>query len=108
MSVPTAETLPTIGDAEFAERGERLQTLVAEQGLDVLLVNANESDFANVRYLSDFWPVFECAGVVVPPSGSLTLLIGPESETFARDRTGRLTWPTTPLTCAPWTQAVCP
>lgn len=78
--------LPTIGESEFAERGERLQSLVAEHGLDALLVNGSESDFANVRYLSDYWPVFEFAGVLVPPEGPLTLLIGPESETFAYDR----------------------
>ena len=86
MCALIAEALPTIADAEFAERGSRLQALVAEQALDVLLVNSSESDFANVRYLSDYWPVFEFAGVVVPPAGSLALLIGPESETFAADR----------------------
>lgn len=80
------ETLPTITTDEFADRGSRLQSLVGEQDLDVLLVNSSESDFANVRYLSDYWPVFEFAGVLVPPAGALTLLIGPESETFARDR----------------------
>jgi Xaa-Pro aminopeptidase len=85
LSEPT-ETLPTIPDEEYADRGRRLQSLVAEEGLDVLLVNSSESDFANVRYLTDYWPVFESAGVVVPPDGPLTLLIGPESETFARDR----------------------
>jgi Xaa-Pro aminopeptidase len=85
LSEPT-ETLPTIPDEEYADRGRRLQSLVAEEGLDVLLVNSSESDFANVRYLTDYWPVFEFAGVVVPPDGPLTLLIGPESETFARDR----------------------
>ncbi len=85
MSQPT-EALPTIGDEEFADRGRRLQSLVAEQGLDLLLVNSSESDFANVRYLCDYWPVFEFAGVVVPPDGPLTLLIGPESETYAQDR----------------------
>jgi Xaa-Pro aminopeptidase len=89
VSAPLAiglDALPSISDAEFAERGERLQALVREHELDVLLVNASESDFANVRYLSDYWPVFESAGVVVPPGGRLTLLIGPESETYARDR----------------------
>lgn len=86
MITPAAETLPSISDAEFAERGERLQALVAEEGLDLLLVNSSESDFANVRYLSDYWPVFEFAGVVVAPEGPLTLLIGPESESFAVDR----------------------
>jgi len=86
VSELTSAISPTISDAEFAERGERLQALVGEQALDALLVNASESDFANVRYLCDYWPVFEFAGVVVPPTGPLALLIGPESETFARDR----------------------
>jgi Xaa-Pro aminopeptidase len=86
MTESEIEALPTISNAEFADRAVRLQRLVAEATLDVLLVNSSESDFANVRYLSDYWPVFECAGVIVPPSGDLTLLIGPESETFATDR----------------------
>jgi Xaa-Pro aminopeptidase len=81
-----AATLPSIADEEFTERRERLQGLMAERGLEVVLVNANESDFANVRYLSDYWPVFESAGVVVPAAGEPTLLIGPESESFATDR----------------------
>lgn len=86
MLSESTETLPTISDEEFADRGRRLQSLVAAEGLDVLLVNSSESDFANVRYLTDYWPVFEFAGVVVAPDGPLTLLIGPESETYARDR----------------------
>lgn len=59
---------------------------MAERGLDVLLVNSHEADFSNVRYLSDYWPVFESAGVLVPASGELSLLIGAESETYATDR----------------------
>lgn len=78
--------LPSISNEEFAERGRQVQAAVAERGLDVLLVNSNEADFANVRYLSDYWPLFESAGVLVPVEGPLTLLIGPESETFAGDR----------------------
>jgi Xaa-Pro aminopeptidase len=86
MSSSKAASLPKIDRAEFVERGQRLQRIVADEALDLLLVNANESDFANVRYLSDYWPVFESAGVVVPPQGDLTLIIGPESDSFARDR----------------------
>ena len=86
MAATVTGALPSIDDAEFARRAERLQALVAEAGLDLLLVNSSESDFANVRYLSDYWPVFEFGGVVVPPAGPLALLIGPESETFAVDR----------------------
>ena len=78
--------MPFIPDQEFADRMARAQRLVAERGLDVLLVNSNEAEFANVRYFSDYWPIFEIGGVVIPPSGEPALLIGPESETFARDR----------------------
>lgn len=73
-------------DAEFQRRWQRVQEKVRGENLDVLIVHSNEADFANVRYLSDYWPIFESAGVVVPPEGELALLIGPESETFARDR----------------------
>lgn len=86
MPTDAIEALPTISDFEFAERARHLQGIVAEQALDVLVVNASESDSAPVRYLSDYWPAFEFAGVAVPPSGPLTLLIGPESEAYAVDR----------------------
>lgn len=75
-----------LSDAEFANRRKRLQQLVGEEGLDALLVHSDEADCANVRYLSDYWPAFEHAGVVVPAEGEPLLIIGPESLTFARDR----------------------
>jgi Xaa-Pro aminopeptidase len=78
---------PRIPDSEFVARQRKTQQLVAARGLDALLVHSNEADFANVRYLSDYWPLFESAGVFVPAKGPLILLIGPESETFARSRT---------------------
>ncbi len=76
-----------IPDQEFHARLERTARLTAEAGLDALIVHSNEADFANVRYLSDYWPLFESAGVLVTPNGGSKLLIGPESETFARSRT---------------------
>ena len=51
----------------------------------MLIAHSNEADFANVRYLSNYWPIFECAGVIVPKTGEPVLLIGPESETYAQD-----------------------
>ncbi len=64
----------------------KAQALIRERGLDILLVNSNEAEFANVRYFSNYWPIFEIAGVVIPPEGEAALIIGPESEAFARDR----------------------
>ena len=75
-----------IPDAEYKARVRRLQGNIREAGLDAVLVHGNESDFANVRYLSEYWPTFEAAAVFVPAKGSPVLIIGPESETYARNR----------------------
>ncbi|MBC7288641.1 MAG: aminopeptidase P family N-terminal domain-containing protein, partial [Armatimonadetes bacterium] len=52
-------TIPTIPAEEFASRIARVQQRLNEEGLDALLVHSDEADFANVRYLSDYWPMFE-------------------------------------------------
>ncbi len=83
---PALDAIPTIGDAEFADRLARAQQKVRDRGLDVLLVNSHEADFANVRYFSNYWTLFEIAGVAIPPEGDAALCIGPESGTYARDR----------------------
>jgi len=75
-----------ISDSEFAERIRNVQQSLNEKKLDSLLVFSSEAEPANVRYLSDYWPSFETAGVLIPASGRPCLLIGPESLTFAKSR----------------------
>ena len=75
MNIPASEQLARI--AEFQAR-------IKAAGLDACLVHGNESDFANVRYLTEYWPTFEAAGVFVPAEGKPVLLIGPESEATPR------------------------
>lgn len=70
---------------EYAERRAKAAKLIQEMGLDVLVVNSTESDFANVRYFSGFWPLFERAGVAIAPNGESALMVGLESEIFAAD-----------------------
>ena len=76
----------TLPQEEFDGRIARLAKRVKEAGLDAVLVHSDEADFANVRYLSDYWPVFERAAVVVGAVGKAVQVIGPESEEYARDR----------------------
>ncbi len=71
--------------SEYRDRHAQLQRKIRARGLDALLVHSNEAEFANVRYLSNYWPIFESAGVFLPATGRPLLIIGPESETFARD-----------------------
>jgi Xaa-Pro aminopeptidase len=74
-----------IPDHEYKERIERAAKLIRENGLDVMVVNSTESDYANVRYFSNFWPVFERAGVAISANGDAALLVGPESTIYASD-----------------------
>ena len=75
-----------IPDHEYAERLEKCAAIVAKKGYDIFLVNSNEADYANVRYFTNYWPLFERAGVAIAPSGKAALLVGPESTVYAGDR----------------------
>lgn len=74
-----------IPDYEYKERIERAAKLIREKGLDVMVVASTESDYANARYFSGFWPLFERAGVAISATGDAALLVGPESAIFAKD-----------------------
>jgi Xaa-Pro aminopeptidase len=78
--------MKAIPRAEYEERIRKFQRNLREAGLDAALVHSNEADFANVRYLSEYWPTFESAGVFVPAKGAPVLIIGPESEAYAQGR----------------------
>ena len=71
---------------EYFDRIAKFQANMKAAGLDACLVHGTESDFANVRYLSEYWPTFEQAGVFVPAEGPAILLIGPESWKYAVGR----------------------
>ena len=74
-----------IPDWEYAERIKKAAALVAKEGLDVMIVNSTESDYADVRYFSGFWPLFERAGVAIAANGDAALMCGPESTIFSAD-----------------------
>lgn len=74
-----------IPEGEYRERAQRAATLIRDRGLDALVVNGNEADYANTRYFSGFWPVFERCGVVINPDGGTALMVGPESDIYAAD-----------------------
>jgi Xaa-Pro aminopeptidase len=76
----------TIPKQEFYARITKFQANIKAARLDACLVHASESDMANVRYLSEYWPTFEASAVFVPAEGEAVLLVGPESEIYAAHR----------------------
>ncbi|MBR3848395.1 MAG: aminopeptidase P family protein [Oscillospiraceae bacterium] len=78
--------LPYIPQSEFEARVKNVQKAMKEEGFDLLLSYGNEAEPQFVRYFSNYWPSFETAGVLIPAEGEALLLIGPESFTYASDR----------------------
>ena len=75
-----------IPDWEYQERIKKAAAMIREKNLDVMVVCSTESDYANARYFSGFWPLFERAGVAISANGDAALLVGPESAVFGKDR----------------------
>ena len=75
-----------IPDNEYKERVARAAKILEREGLDALIVNSTESDYANARYFSGYWPLFERAGVAIAANGDAALLVGPESAAYGKDR----------------------
>ena len=78
--------LPSIPLEEYKERVVKVQATLQKEGYDLLLAYGNEAEPQFVRYFSAYWPSFETAGVLIPAKGEPLLLIGPESYTYASDR----------------------
>jgi len=74
-----------IPDSDYHNRIKRLQAAMEEADLDVLITYSSESESASSRYLADFWPFFDFAGIIVPRQGEPALVTGgPESYEFAK------------------------
>jgi Xaa-Pro aminopeptidase len=70
---------------EYKDRVEKVQAAMREQDVDVCIVHSCECESANVRYLTNFWAVFDFVGVVIPQEGKPVLLTGgPESYEYAK------------------------
>lgn len=77
--------MPSISPAEFRDRIARLQERLAPAGLDALMVYGDEYRKENLRYVSNFWPIFERGACFVPREGEPILAGAPEGEQYARE-----------------------
>jgi len=72
---------------EFHQRLARLQEAMRTQNLDALMVYGDEYRKENLRYVSNFWPLFERAACFLPANGLPILAVAPEGEKYAREMT---------------------
>ncbi len=74
-----------IPDSDYRDRIKRLQEVLVQADIDVLITYSSESEAASSRYLAAFWPFFDFAGIIVPRQGEPALVTGgPESYEFAK------------------------
>jgi len=73
-----------ISPQEFAARIERIQEKMAAQRLDALMVYGDEYRKENLRYVSNFWPIFERGACFIPQKGKPVFAGAPEGELYAR------------------------
>jgi len=70
---------------EFQDRIEKIQLILVEQQLDAMVVYGDEYRKENLRYVCNFWPIFERAACFIPVKGEPILAGAPEGEKYARE-----------------------
>lgn len=74
-----------IPKSEFQERIIRIQAEMEKEKLDAIAVYGDEYRKENLRYVCNFWPIFERGICVIPKCGNPTLAGAPEGESYARE-----------------------
>lgn len=76
-----------ISSQEFKDRVDRLRVLMKDKGLQACLVYGDEYRKENLRYLSNYWPLFERGAIIVPLVGEPVVIAAPEGERMCREMT---------------------
>ena len=74
-----------IKDDEFKQRILTLQSQMVEMSLDAIIVYGDEYRKENLRYVSNFWPIFERGTLFIPRKGEPIYAGAPEGENYARE-----------------------
>jgi len=71
--------------SEYQARLQRLRSHMAEESFDLFLVYGDEYRREHLRYVSNYWPIFERGMLVVGLTGDPVLLVAPECFHYARE-----------------------
>ena len=75
---------PIITKEEFKTRIAKIQESLELKGLDAMLVYGDEYRKENLRYVCNFWPIFERGACLIPKKGKPILAGAPEGEIYAK------------------------
>lgn len=77
--------MSAIPKSEFSKRIENLRKKMSQDGTDIFVVYGDEYRRENLRYVSNYWPIFERGMLVVGIDKEPVLLASPECEHIARE-----------------------
>jgi Xaa-Pro aminopeptidase len=75
----------TIPKSEFDRRVERIREILEERSADAFLVYGDEYRRENLRYVSNYFPIFDRGMLVVGRKRDPVLLVAPEGENLAQE-----------------------
>jgi Xaa-Pro aminopeptidase len=75
---------------EFHERLVKIRAAMKQRQLDAIFVYSDEYRKENLRYISNYWPIFERGGFLTGTDGEPVVLCAPEGEQLAREMSA---WP---------------
>jgi hypothetical protein len=81
----TQVTMARLPDSEFRQRIAGLKEIMARDGTDIFMIYGDEYRRENLRYVSNYWPIFERGLLVVGIDAEPILLASPECEHIARE-----------------------
>jgi Xaa-Pro aminopeptidase len=70
---------------EFVKRVEALQDNMGEGQLNAVMVYGDEYRKENLRYFTNYWPIFERGALFVPLRGEPIYVGAPEGESYVRE-----------------------
>ena len=82
--------MPKLPKQEFRTRIQRLRQEMSRDGTDIFVIYGDEYRRENLRYVSNYWPIFERGMLFVSLDRDPVLLASPECEHLARDMSA---WP---------------
>ena len=72
-------------DRECRSRVASLQQWMKKESVDACFVYGDEYRRENLRYVANFWPLFERGAAVIPREGEPIILAAPEGEMLCRE-----------------------
>ncbi len=70
---------------EFRVRLEKIRKAMERRGFDAIFVYGDEYRKENLRYVSNYWPIFERGAFIAGRTGEPVVLCAPEGEQLARE-----------------------